>query len=96
KNPCAAVIGYSGGFTTGVPLEIVSPCPTLLVHGSQDAVIPVRAMNESALILKANGIPVETLECNNLGHSISDQGLQKGGRFLCDHFENSVISTKVI
>jgi phospholipase/carboxylesterase len=96
KKPCAAVIGYSGGFTTGVPLEVVSPCPTLLVHGSEDAVIPVRAMKESALILKANGIPVETLECNNLGHSISDQGLQKGGRFLCEHFENSVTSVKVI
>lgn len=96
KKSCAAVIGYSGGFTTGNPLEVVSPCPTLLVHGSEDAVIPVRAMKESALILKAHGISVETLECNNLGHSISDQGLQRGGRFLCDHFENSMTSAKVI
>lgn len=96
KKPCAAVIGYSGGFTTGNPLKVVSPCPTLLVHGSDDAVIPLRAMNESALILKAHGISVETLECNNLGHSISDRGLQKGGRFLRDHFENSTPSVKVI
>lgn len=89
ETSCAGVIGYSGGFVSGEPLQIRSTCPVLLVHGADDDVIPFRAMQESAEILKSHHVPVETLTCQNLGHSISQEGLSAGVHFIQNHFKIS-------
>lgn len=86
ERACAGVIGYSGGFVGSHTLPIRSVCPTLLIHGTHDGVIPFRAMHESADTLKLNHIPVETLACENIGHGISDEGLSAGLTFLQQQF----------
>lgn len=85
--PCRGVVGYSGGFVYGKPLEIRSSSPVLLVHGTDDDVIPFRAMHESAEILKTHQIPVSTLACQNLGHGISQEGLAAGLNFIQTQFK---------
>jgi hypothetical protein len=42
--------------------------------------------------LKAASIPVQTLACPGLGHSIDDAGIRKGLEFLQAHFHLSSLS----
>ena len=37
---------------------------------------------EAEAALKAVGVPVETLTCPGIGHSIDGDGLQRGGQLL--------------
>ncbi len=83
---CAAVVGYSGALVGADLLasQIKSRPPVLLVHGDADPVVPFSAMPAAASALGAVGISVETLHRPALGHSIDEDGLIRGGRFLAE------------
>jgi phospholipase/carboxylesterase len=86
----AAIVGYSGLYVTpeskdGPALaqaEIRSRPPILLVHGTQDELIPPQALFMSASLLAAADAPVEWHLSHGVGHGIDGEGLQQGGAFL--------------
>jgi phospholipase/carboxylesterase len=59
--------------------------PILLVHGTQDDVVPYEAMKESDQILRAAGFGVTSITCPAAGHTIDDTGLAEGLKFLKTH-----------
>jgi phospholipase/carboxylesterase len=81
---CAAIVGYSGALVGPQLLaaEIRSKPKTLLVHGDADPVVSFTAMGAAQKTLAAAGVPVETLVCPGMGHSIDEAGLKRGGEFL--------------
>jgi phospholipase/carboxylesterase len=54
----------------------------LLVHGTEDLRVPLRSMTVAETVLRAAGVPVETLACAGTAHSINQEGLLRGGLFL--------------
>jgi phospholipase/carboxylesterase len=83
-KPVAGIVGYSGRLLAPelLPSEVRSRPPTLLVHGTEDPLIPYSALAEAETALKGAGIPVETATSVGIGHSIDDEGLRRGGLFL--------------
>jgi phospholipase/carboxylesterase len=84
ERPLAGIVGFSGRLIAPDILgqEIRSRPPILLIHGTDDPVVPFDSMTEAETALAANGIAVETLSCVGVEHSIDGEGLQRGGRFL--------------
>jgi phospholipase/carboxylesterase len=54
----------------------------LLVHGTDDPVVPYDSLANAEAALKENDVPVETLSCPGMGHSIDQDGLTRAARFL--------------
>ena len=84
----AGIIGYSGRIVlapTGAP-ALKSKPPIMLIHGDGDDLIPVASMLETAQKLLSHGMTAQWHICQDLGHSIDQQGLDIGGRFLRDCF----------
>ncbi|MHA1558553.1 MAG: alpha/beta hydrolase [Alphaproteobacteria bacterium] len=76
------VVGYSGAFyppeeTTNHPKTNV-----LLVHGTNDFVVPYVSMANAERHLKQFQVFVTTYTCQGLDHSISAEGLNVGGKHL--------------
>jgi phospholipase/carboxylesterase len=65
-----------------LPTELTVRPPVLLVHGESDEVVPYDFLSLAEKALTVMGIAVETLSCPNLGHSINDEGLMAGIRFV--------------
>lgn len=82
----AAVVAYSGMWVDAGrgDIQLSARPPVLLVHGSEDEVIPAQALLASAQGLAAAGVPVEWHLSQGLGHGIDDEGLFHGGRFLAE------------
>ncbi len=80
----AGVVGYSGALAgpDRLPGEVRSTPPILLVHGDADQVVPFAAMAAAAQGLRAAGIEVETLRRPGLPHSIDEEGIAAGVKFL--------------
>jgi phospholipase/carboxylesterase len=92
-TPPAAIVGYSGIFVLpdkvkpdAIAGEIKSKPPVLLVHGSEDDLIPAQALFQSAQALAALGVPVEWHLSEGVGHGIDQEGLRHGGAFLAKRF----------
>lgn len=85
---CAAVVGYSGLLAAPdlLPAELTVRPPVLLVHGEDDQVVPHEFQPLAEKALSVMGIAVDTLSCPNLGHSINDEGLMAGIRFVAQAF----------
>lgn len=83
-RPFAGIIGYSGRLVAAHLLaeELRSRPPVLLVHGTDDTRVPFPSMTEAETALRSAGVPVETLACVGTEHSIDQEGLLRGGRFL--------------
>ncbi|MFG1461540.1 dienelactone hydrolase family protein [Xanthobacter sp. DSM 24535] len=82
-QPPAAVVGYSGLYVPGpTPVEGTGAPPILLVHGTDDQLIPAQALFQSAYALAGADIPVEWHLSQGLAHGIDDAGLAHGGLFL--------------
>ena len=56
--------------------------PVLIVHGEDDAIVPVSRSRQAEAALRAAGYDVEALYCPGLGHGIDDAGLSAGSLFL--------------
>ncbi len=80
----AGVVGYSGALVDAANFGAAAKSrpPALLVHGTDDPIVPFERMAEAAAALDAAGIAVETLACPGLPHSIDEAGLQAGAEFL--------------
>jgi phospholipase/carboxylesterase len=83
-EPIAGIVGFSGRLLAPELLatELRSRPPVLLVHGTEDPLVPYGSMAAAEATLKAAGVPVETVTSVGIGHSIDDQGLRQGGQFL--------------
>jgi phospholipase/carboxylesterase len=82
--PLAGILGYSGRLIAAdlLPSELRSRPPVLLVHGTEDPLVPFDSLAKAEAALKREGVPVETLACVGTEHAIDPQGLERGGRFL--------------
>jgi phospholipase/carboxylesterase len=90
----AGILGYSGELV--VPPEhhdqavargpAGKPPPILLIHGSQDELIPAEALFFSAAELAEAKIPCQWHLSLGLGHGIDGEGLMHGGLFLAKCF----------
>ena len=78
------ILSYSGALIAPETLaaEMTHKPPVLLVHGEDDAVVPVSRSRDAEAALREAGVPVETLWCPHLGHGIDEAGLSLGGLFL--------------
>lgn len=56
----------------------------LLVHGTEDPLVPYSSLAAAETALREAGVPVQTVTSVGIGHSIDDQGLRRGGLFLRD------------
>ena len=83
-EPVAGIVGFSGRLLAPELLasELRSRPPILLVHGTEDPLVPYSSLAAAEATLKAAGVPVETVTSVGIGHSIDDQGLRRGGQFL--------------
>src|SRR5438552_6273859 len=83
-KPLAGILGYSGRLIAPELLasELRSRPPVLLVHGTHDPLVPFESLADAEAALKTAGVPVETLACPGIEHSIDPEGLQGGGAFL--------------
>jgi phospholipase/carboxylesterase len=82
-RPPAGIVAYSGALAGADALarEIAGRPPVLLVHGTDDGVVPFAAMGAARAALAACGVPVETLPRPGLGHGIDEAGLAAGLAF---------------
>jgi phospholipase/carboxylesterase len=80
----AAIVGFSGVLADGANLktEKGQTPPVLLIHGSDDDLIPVSALFSSAQGLAGADIPVEWKISYGVGHGIGPDGLERAGGFL--------------
>jgi len=84
ERPLAGILGYSGRMIAPELLasEMRSKPPVLLVHGTDDPMVPFESMTQAETALKTAGVPVETLACPGVQHAIDPEGLQRGAQFL--------------
>src|ERR1700756_774406 len=85
-KPVAGIVGFSGRLLAPELLadELRSRPPTLLVHGTDDPLVPYESLAAAEAALESVGVSVETLTCPGIGHSIDENGLRRGGAFLKD------------
>jgi phospholipase/carboxylesterase len=85
-RPAAGIVGFSGRLLAPELLasELRSRPPILLVHGTEDPLVPYASLAAAETALKNAGVAVETLTCPGIGHSIDENGLRRGGHFLRD------------
>jgi phospholipase/carboxylesterase len=83
-EPVAGILGFSGRLIAPELLaeELRSRPPTLLVHGTDDPLVPYTCLADAEAALKATDVPVETVTCVGIGHSIDEQAVRRGGLFL--------------
>jgi len=84
----AGIVGYSGVLVGRELLAdaIKSRPPVLLVHGEDDPLVPVAALDEAAAGLTAVGVAVKAVRRPGLPHGIDDEGIRLGMEFLAQVF----------
>jgi phospholipase/carboxylesterase len=84
ERALAGIVGFSGRLIAPQLFkeEMRSSPPILLIHGTDDPMVPYSSMAEAETALKDAGVAVETLTCPGIGHSIDGDGLHRGGEFL--------------
>jgi len=84
SEPVAGILGFSGRLLAPELLasELRSRPRALLVHGTDDPLVPYESLAAAERTLTELGVSVETLTCAGIGHSIDENGLRRGGSFL--------------
>ena len=85
KLPCCGLISMSGYLhsdiqNTATPATNILP-PVLIMHGKQDAVVPLQAAQKSRYVLESLAVPLEYYEFEG-GHQISSQMLDVARTFI--------------
>lgn len=80
----AGIVAISGMLVAPERLEteIRSRPPVLLIHGTEDEIVPFRSMDLAQGALAAAGVPVETHVSPGFGHSVGQDGLQATAAFV--------------
>ncbi len=86
SQPVAGIVGFSGRLLAPELLadELRSRPRILLVHGTDDPLVPYASLAAAEAALTAAAVPVETVTSVGIGHSIDEEGLRRGGRFLAE------------
>jgi phospholipase/carboxylesterase len=86
RRPVAprAILAFSGALIAPDTLaaERRNAAPVLLVHGEADGQVPVHRSRDAEALLRAQGVPVESLYVQNLGHGIDDSAIAMGAAAL--------------
>ena len=84
SEPLGAVLGFSGHLAGPelLPTEAKTRPPLCLIHGDRDDVIPVAAMLAAVEGLATAGIPALWKISRGAGHTIAEDGLALGSRFV--------------
>jgi phospholipase/carboxylesterase len=79
----AGIIGISGMLVAPERLQadIKSRPPVLLIHGTEDDIVPFRSMDLASTALTAAGVTVETHVSPGVGHSVGQDGLAAATAF---------------
>ena len=78
--PPRAILAYSGMLIDPPPSGVATE--VLLVHGTEDPVIPADASRAAATALAAARVPTDLLLLPGLAHGIDPGGLARGGALL--------------
>lgn len=83
SEPVAGIIGISGMLVApdNLAADLRSRPPILLIHGTQDDVVPFRSMGLATTELAAVGIDVATHVSPGIGHSVGQDGLSAAAEF---------------
>ncbi|MBA3325654.1 MAG: dienelactone hydrolase family protein [Rhodobacteraceae bacterium] len=78
------IVGFSGRLLRPAQLaaEIVTRPPVLLVHGDEDAMVPVESLAEAEAALVAAGVETRTHVSRGVGHGIAPDGLRLALEFV--------------
>ena len=81
--PVAGIVGISGMLVApdSVAAEIRSRPPVLLIHGTDDEVVPFRSMDLASDALSAVNVAVQTHISPGIGHSVGQDGLRAATMF---------------
>jgi phospholipase/carboxylesterase len=83
-----AVIDYAGiYYPLNNCIENAASKKALLVHGTDDTIVPYHHMPEAQKALANQGIHVTPIRCAELGHSIDALGIAAGETFLKEAFQ---------
>lgn len=81
------VIAYSGrSYDRSRPSPTLHKTPVLLVHGTEDTVVPFDHLEGAKTCLTRHGFFVQTCVCHGTGHSIDEKGLEVGRLFVKNTF----------
>ncbi len=85
----AAIVGFSGLLAgpEHLPPALKAAPPIMLIHGDDDAVVPVESFHIAREALAAKGYPVSWHVRSGLGHGIDDAGLRLAAGFLAQHLK---------
>jgi phospholipase/carboxylesterase len=88
ERPIAGILGYSGAMPGGAKLkdEMRSKPPVFMIHGDQDPVLPLPMMLDAVQNLAAAGHGAQWHISPGIQHSIGEDGLRLGERFLGQAF----------
>ena len=81
NNTLGGLLCYSGSFINN-NASLCDKNKIMLIHGESDEVIPIQNMYDAEASLKALGAKVKSYKCDNLGHSINEEGINKGVEFI--------------
>lgn len=84
ERQIAGIAAYSGMLPDagGLTGEVRSKPPVLLVHGAADGVVPALAFHDAKASLHRLGFDVEAHLTPGLDHSVDENGLRLGQRFV--------------
>jgi carboxymethylenebutenolidase len=74
------VVDYFGGFPKEMKVFMRRLCPVLILHGEQDATVPVAEAYHLQQILEKKQIPYEMKIYTGIGHGFSGEVWQDSGR----------------
>ena len=79
-----AILAYSGALIApqDLPAQRTNAAPVLLVHGEDDEVVLPELSRRAETVLRAEGVPVETLFEPGVGHCLEPASLSTGALFL--------------
>ncbi|WP_159981382.1 MULTISPECIES: alpha/beta hydrolase [unclassified Novosphingobium] len=79
----AGIVGISGMLVAPEQLQsdIRSRPPVLLIHGTEDDIVPFRSMDLASTSLAEAGVAVETHVSPGIGHSVGPDGLAAATAF---------------
>ncbi len=90
RQQLGGIISFSGALigTHLIRQELASFPPVLLIHGTEDMVVPFHESQRAHRALHDAGVQAELLSRPNLGHTIDEAGLKKTAQFLQQHLVN--------